>query len=105
MASIDKLKITNFKSYKDYDLVINNNNKHIVIYGKNGVGKTNILESLSLFSNAKGLRGAGIEETMPKDNTSKLQTKISINIISLIQKYKLSLLIKEESGQFKKIIC
>ena len=102
MAGIDKLKITNFKSYKDYDLVINNNNKHIVIYGKNGVGKTNILESLSLFSNAKGLRGTGIEETMPKDNTSKLQTKISINIISLIQKYKLSLLIKEESGQFKK---
>ena len=85
MAGIDKLKITNFKSYKDYDLVINKNNKHIVIYGKNGVGKTNILESLSLFSNAKGLRGTGIEETMPKDNASRVTVDVK-SLILVIQK-------------------
>ena len=30
----------------------------IVIYGKNGVGKTSILEAISIFSHGKGIRNS-----------------------------------------------
>ena len=47
MTSIEKVYIENFKSHKNYSLHLDKKYKHIVVYGKNGVGKTNLLDSLS----------------------------------------------------------
>jgi DNA replication and repair protein RecF len=47
MARVATIKIKKFKSHKEYALEIDSNHQHIIIYGDNGVGKTNLIESLS----------------------------------------------------------
>jgi len=47
------LKLTNFRNHKDLRLDIG---KITVIVGKNGVGKSNVLEALSLFSSCRSFR-------------------------------------------------
>jgi DNA replication and repair protein RecF len=44
--------------------------KNIVLFGKNGVGKTNILESISLLSPGRGLRNAKNEEIINKNTNT-----------------------------------
>jgi DNA replication and repair protein RecF len=55
-----KLKLYNFRNYgaKNFHF-----QKNIIIFvGKNGTGKTNVLEAISLLSSSKGLRSAKLEE-------------------------------------------
>ncbi|MDR1233890.1 MAG: AAA family ATPase [Holosporales bacterium] len=60
---IKQLQIKNFRNYKDVKLIIPETDHNIVVlYGNNGEGKTNILESISLFSEMGGLRRAKYEE-------------------------------------------
>lgn len=77
MAFIDTLELFNFKSHVNFKKRFQND-KHIVIFGKNGVGKTNLLESLSYFSNLKGLRGDKVENlfsNLSKEPKIKLKLK------------------------------
>ena len=53
---IEKVTLSNFRSHKNIDLETPEAN--VVLFGKNGSGKTNILEAISLFSPGRGLRGA-----------------------------------------------
>ena len=76
MTSIEKVYIENFKSHKNYSLCLDKKYKHIIVYGKNGAGKTNLLDSLSFFSNAKGLRGSTLKEILPKNKEKNFLTKI-----------------------------
>ena len=46
---INTLTIQNFRNHQT--LEINTKDPSVIIYGKNGVGKTSILEALSIFSN------------------------------------------------------
>jgi len=57
---ISKLILTNFRNYKNASFTFSEDLN--VIYGKNGVGKTNILESISLLSPGRGFRSANIPE-------------------------------------------
>ena len=102
MTSIEKVYIENFKSHKNYSLHLDKKYKHIVVYGKNGVGKTNLLDSLSFFSNAKGLRGSNLEEILPKDKETNTFTKIKIKIQSIDNVYDFSLEIIREDNKLKK---
>jgi DNA replication and repair protein RecF len=54
-GGITRLAVQNFRNYEQFSLDINA--KHIVLSGANGVGKTNLLEAISLLSPGKGLRG------------------------------------------------
>jgi DNA replication and repair protein RecF len=66
-SSISELEIYNFRNHnfiKFTDL----KPESVVITGKNGIGKTNILEAISLLSQSKGLRGAKISELNNQDN-------------------------------------
>lgn len=53
--------MNHFRSYQSLELT-GLGDKHIVLCGANGAGKTNILEALSLLSPGKGLRQARISE-------------------------------------------
>ena len=55
-TSISQLKLTNFRNYqsKSFDFY----SKIIAISGDNGIGKTNILEAISLLSKGQGLKNA-----------------------------------------------
>lgn len=102
MASIEKVYIKNFKSYKSYILELDEKFKHIVVYGDNGVGKTNLLDGISFFSNRKGLRGSDLEEIIPKDGLYEINTHFKIKIRSLKNIFNLSFKIINEDNKLKK---
>lgn len=55
-----KIKLTNFRNYDFTEVSFNT--PVTVIVGPNGVGKTNLLEAVSLLTPGKGLRGAALNE-------------------------------------------
>ena len=59
-VGIEKLKISNFRSYKNLELFFGS--IPTVIYGKNGVGKTNLLEAISLLYPGKGIRRSNFHD-------------------------------------------
>ena len=74
---INNLSIQNFRNHETLEIITKN--PSVIIYGKNGVGKTSILEALSVFSNGKGLRNSKLIE-MIKVNEEMFC--ISVNISS-----------------------
>ena len=89
---IKSIKIINFRSYENFGLEFSG--KPVGIIGDNGIGKTNILEAISLFSPGRGMRNASFSE-MIKDNNSK-PWGISSEVLSDKKKYKISSGIKEQ---------
>lgn len=74
--SISKLQLQNFRNLEKIELeagLIPN-----IIIGKNGAGKTSILESLSLFVPGKGLRNASFEDILQYEKTS-WRSSLSVN--------------------------
>ena len=53
---LSRLKLDHFRNYQQADLAINAG--QLVIFGDNGVGKTNLLEAVSLLSPGRGMRRA-----------------------------------------------
>ena len=104
MARIEKIKIQNFKSHKKYSLNLEKNLKHIIVYGKNGIGKTNLLDSFTFFSNTKGLRGSSLSEIYPVEETNKLNTKVQILLTSKNDLYNFSYEIICDENKLKKIV-
>ena len=51
---IANLSLFNYRNFEKLDITFSH--PHVVFYGANGVGKTNILEAVSLFSIGKGLK-------------------------------------------------
>ena len=68
MGYFKKISLNNYRNFKKYELDFSNNCN--VFYGKNGSGKTNILESLSLFVKGRGIRNDNL------NNLIKLREKI-----------------------------
>ena len=54
MGYFNSIDLINFRNFKDYSISFSKNCN--VFYGKNGSGKTNILEGISLLSKGRGLR-------------------------------------------------
>lgn len=69
--SILKIKLQNFRSYKEIELDFNND--HVVLYGPNGSGKTNFLEAISLLLPGRGLRSSKKEHFPLMEFSSKKQ--------------------------------
>ena len=72
-TGIVKLKLLNFRSYKNAEVEFSN--LPVVIFGKNGVGKTNLLEAISLLYSGKGLRKANFSEMtkIPGNDSWKIE--------------------------------
>ena len=65
-VGIEKLKISNFRSYKKLELIFDS--FPTVIYGKNGAGKTNLLEAISLLYPGKGVRRSSFHDMINFSN-------------------------------------
>lgn len=63
---IKELKLHNFRNYTDFEL--NSDGASVVITGKNGVGKTNILEAISLLAKSNGMKKAKASEMQNRFN-------------------------------------
>ena len=75
---ISQIILNNFRSHQNFS--INTNSKNIVLYGENGAGKTNILESVSLLSPGRGLRNAKSEEIINKKNGLNFALTANVNL-------------------------
>ena len=53
---VTQLRLSQFRSHRRLELALDE--RPVVLFGPNGVGKTNILEALSLLSPGRGLRAA-----------------------------------------------
>ena len=62
---ISSIKLSNFRNYKSFKA--NFSQYPIAFIGKNGVGKTNILESISLMQPGRGIRSVKLEEMSYKN--------------------------------------
>ena len=62
---IDNLRVRDFRSHQDIQL--RPGKASVLIVGANGVGKTSILEAISIFSYGKGIRNAKFYDMINKD--------------------------------------
>lgn len=60
MLYVDRVMLTNFRSYPQMELNVGANS--VVLTGANGAGKTNLLEALSFLSPGRGLRSARLSD-------------------------------------------
>lgn len=58
--ALTELRLSHFRSHLRADLSVDA--RPVALFGRNGAGKTNILEAVSLFSPGRGLRRASAEE-------------------------------------------
>lgn len=77
---ITQVHLQNFRNY--FEKTYNFNYPLVAITGANGVGKTNLLEGISLFAPGKGLRKSSFQ-TM-QNNNSSLGWMVGITIDSLL---------------------
>ena len=66
---LKSIYLENFRSYDKLKLNINNNNL-IILTGKNGTGKTNLLEAISFLSPGRGFRNSKLSDILKKNSTS-----------------------------------
>ena len=88
MALVEQIDIKNFKSHTSFQSKILS--KDVVVYGNNGIGKTNLLESLSFFSNSKGMRGNKLENFFQKkkwDTKQILKSRLLVKAERLFHQY------------------
>ena len=85
---LSRLKLDHFRNYQQADLAIYAG--QLVIFGDNGVGKTNLLEAVSLLSPGRGMRraksqylaysaiaGNGLSPDSGESNASDLNLSVS----------------------------
>jgi len=73
MTKITKIVLTNFRNFPTKKLQFSQN--LVLFAGDNGVGKTNILESLTLFGRSSSLRNAEFEEMLNFDSASQKKSE------------------------------
>ena len=62
---INRLRVRSFRAHND--ISFEPGNSSVLISGSNGVGKTSILEAISIFSYGKGIRNAKFYDMISKD--------------------------------------
>ena len=60
MAVLSRLTLTDFRSYGS--ATVEPGPGFVLLYGENGAGKTNLLETVSMLTPGRGLRGAALSE-------------------------------------------
>lgn len=72
-TSLAQLQLTNFRNYSHASFQFNPG--IIALFGRNGIGKTNILEAITLLAKGRGLRGSSFDEMV---NNSSLVPSFTI---------------------------
>ncbi len=67
-TGLRQLRVTQFRSYEFADLSLDDALTPVVLTGRNGAGKTNILEAVSFLAPGKGLRAARLVDVARRAN-------------------------------------
>ena len=73
---ISKIFLDNFRNYQSQNFLFNPD--ITVIVGDNGVGKTNILEAISLFRKGRGIRSSDLDQMVLNNETGPMCSKEGI---------------------------
>ena len=57
---LSQIRLSNFRNYQELEITINK--APVVLVGRNGTGKTNLMEAISLLAPGRGLRRSGKDE-------------------------------------------
>ncbi len=68
MGKINEIRLNNFRNFKSFTLSFNSNCN--VLFGDNGTGKTNLLESISVLSKGRGFRNDKLSNLIYKNEKS-----------------------------------
>lgn len=80
---LQKLILENYRNFDHFKLDVPRS--PIIIIGENGVGKTNILEAISLFYPGKGLRGAKFDEICKAGQNNWQATSIFMSKLGIAE--------------------
>ncbi len=100
---ITQLKLSNYRNHKF--LQINPTKNIILISGKNGAGKTNVLESISLFDSNTGFRNAKLSELIRYDLIGPKELfGVNLKVYTDNKNFDLGFGLKGELNLVKKVI-
>lgn len=88
---IEKIKLTNFRNYKEQELILDRNIN--IFYGNNAQGKTNFLESIYLCSIGKSYRTNKDKELVKKEEEF---SKAEVNFVKKDRRGKISINISDK---------
>ena len=74
---LSSLKLSEFRNYSTLSLDLSN--RHIILYGNNGSGKTNILESISFLTPGRGMRRASFVDVSNNQGTGTWTVAATLN--------------------------
>ena len=100
---IQGISLSNYRNYKSLKLDISK--QIILLYGENGTGKTNILESISLLSCSTGFRNSKLTNLFSNNQKKNyLNFGINFNLISDLENHSIGIGISEKNNTQTKII-
>ena len=100
---ITQLKLSNYRNHKF--LQINPTKNIILITGKNGAGKTNVLESISLFDSNTGFRNAKLSELIRYDLIGPKELfGVNLKVYTDNKNFDIGFGLKDELDLVKKVI-
>ena len=99
MVKIKNIHFNNFRNFTNYKLSFEE--KLNIFFGKNGCGKTNILEGISLNSKGRGIRNSSISNLIKKKEHNFL---IKNNLEIKKNNFNVEIFTENKRDKFKKII-
>lgn len=99
MAKIKNIHFNNFRNFTNYKLSFEE--KLNIFFGKNGCGKTNILEGISLNSKGRGIRNSNISNLIKKKENNFL---IKNNLEIKNNSFDIEIFSENKNDKLKKII-
>lgn len=74
---IERIKLDGFRNYATLDL--STDQRHVVLTGENGAGKTNLMEAVSFLSPGRGLRRASYDRVARADGAGTWAVSVSLH--------------------------
>ena len=97
MGYFKSIDLINFRNFENYSLNFSKNCN--IFYGENGLGKTNILESISLFGKGKGFRNDRIKNMIHFSEQKFINT---CEFTSFNQAYKIKVVSEKYQNRYIK---
>ena len=99
MAIVKNINLINYRNFRSLDLSFDK--KLNIFFGKNGCGKTNILEAISLIAKGRGIRNSSIFDLIKKNRVNfVIKNNLEINH----NNFNIEILSENKNDKFKKII-
>ncbi len=99
MAIVKNINLINFRNFSNLNLSFDG--KLNIFFGKNGCGKTNILEAISLISKGRGIRNSSIFNLIKKNkNNFLIKNNLEINY----NNFNISITSENKNDKLKKIV-